>query len=86
MSDNSSLILIKADHQFSLPGDISKKEDVLRLAREVQQREPNGITLLVNNAGIARDYNTQFSKNEPPTVSNPLTSTVTRTKKDRHLG
>ncbi|KAL8721154.1 MAG: hypothetical protein Q9225_002112 [Loekoesia sp. 1 TL-2023] len=56
---------------ISLPGDISKKDEVKRLADEVASKEPNGIHLLVNNvltampmlAGIARDDNTRFSTN-----------------------
>ncbi|KAF5681248.1 NAD(P)H-dependent oxidoreductase [Fusarium heterosporum] len=44
-----------------LPGDVSQKDEALRLAEEVSKKEPNGIHLLVNNAGIARDDNTKFS-------------------------
>ena len=43
-----------------LSGDVSKKDECVRLAQEVEQKEPNGIQLLVNNAGIARDDNTRF--------------------------
>lgn len=43
-----------------LVGDISKKDETIRLAKELQSMEPNGIQLLVNNAGIARDDNTKF--------------------------
>ena len=50
----------------ALPGDISKKSEVIRLADEVKRRSPEGINLLVNNAGIARDDNTRFSKHKPP--------------------
>jgi len=46
---------------IALPGDVSKKEDCLRLAEEVGKKESKGIHLLVNNAGIARDDNTKFS-------------------------
>jgi len=45
--------------------DISKKDECLRLAKEIGEKETNGIHLLVNNAGIARDDNTKFSNNEP---------------------
>lgn len=38
-----------------LQADVSSKEDVKRLADELAQKEPKGIQLLVNNAGIARD-------------------------------
>jgi len=44
----------------ALTGDISDKEDVIRLAKEIGSKEPKGIHLLVNNAGIARDENTKF--------------------------
>ena len=44
----------------ALPGDVSSKDECIRLAKEMEQKEPNGIHLLVNNAGIARDVNTQF--------------------------
>ncbi|MCJ1303862.1 hypothetical protein MMC08_006673 [Hypocenomyce scalaris] len=49
----------------SLPGDISKKDDVKRIADEVASKESKGIHLLVNNAGIARDDNTKYSGGEP---------------------
>lgn len=45
---------------IALPGDVSDKHDVLRLAKEIEEKEPEGIQLLVNNAGIARDDNTSF--------------------------
>lgn len=51
---------------ISLPGDITKKEECIRLAEEVGKLEPKGITALINNAGIARDTNTSFSKNGQP--------------------
>ncbi|KAI4102421.1 MAG: hypothetical protein LQ345_007374 [Seirophora villosa] len=50
----------------ALPGDISKKDEVKRLADEVASKESSGIHLLVNNAGIARDDNTRFSKAGKP--------------------
>ncbi|KAL8679644.1 MAG: hypothetical protein Q9186_004105 [Xanthomendoza sp. 1 TL-2023] len=49
-----------------IAGDISKKDDVKRLAAEVASKESNGIHLLVNNAGIARDDNTRFSQAGKP--------------------
>lgn len=52
----------------ALPGDVSSKEECLRLAKEMEQKETNGIQLLVNNAGIARDVNTQFSKVGRPDI------------------
>ncbi|KAL8849873.1 MAG: hypothetical protein Q9221_005139 [Calogaya cf. arnoldii] len=47
-------------------GDISNKEEVTRLAEELASKESKGIHLLVNNAGIARDDNTRFSKAGKP--------------------
>lgn len=38
-----------------LVADVSQKEDILRLYDEISNKEPKGIQLLVNNAGIARD-------------------------------
>lgn len=49
----------------AVPGDITSKDECLRLAKEIEQQEPNGIHLLVNNAGIARDDNTKLSNNSP---------------------
>ena len=48
-----------------MQGDISDKQDCIRLAKEIGDKEPNGIHLLVNNAGIARDDNTKLSHNPP---------------------
>jgi threonine dehydrogenase-like Zn-dependent dehydrogenase len=38
-----------------LQGDVSDKNDIKRLYDEMCLKEPKGIQLLVNNAGIARD-------------------------------
>lgn len=46
----------------------SEKEDVKRLYDELSQKEPEGIQLLVNNAGIARDDNTKFSSAGQPNM------------------
>lgn len=46
----------------ALPGDVSSKEGCQKLAEDMEQHEPKGIHLLVNNAGIARDDNTKFCK------------------------
>jgi short-subunit dehydrogenase len=51
---------------FAAPADISSKEDVIRLAKELEEKEPNGITLLVNNAGIARDDDIKFGQSLLP--------------------
>ena len=53
----------------ALPGDISDKSQVLKLAKEVGEKEPKGIHLLVNNAGIARDDETKFSTAGEPDMS-----------------
>lgn len=53
----------------ALPGDISSKDEVKRLADEVAKKESKGIHLLVNNAGIARDDNTRFDKAGKPDFS-----------------
>lgn len=45
----------------SLTGDVSTKASCLELAKQMQEKEPKGIQLLVNNAGVARDSNTSFS-------------------------
>lgn len=47
---------------IALPGDVSQKSEAIRLAQEIEAREPRGIHLLVNNAGIARDNNTKYCK------------------------
>ncbi|KAG9499484.1 hypothetical protein J7337_007940 [Fusarium musae] len=52
-----------------LPGDVSEKDEAVRLAEEVSKKEPNGIHLLVNNAGIAEDDNTKFSSAGEPDTS-----------------
>ena len=44
----------------ALPGDISTREGAIQLAKDLSAKESNGIHLLVNNAGIARDDNTKF--------------------------
>ncbi|ROW14757.1 hypothetical protein VPNG_03813 [Cytospora leucostoma] len=49
-----------------LVGDVSNKDEAIRLARELGTKEPGGIQLLVNNAGIARDDDTKFTTNGQP--------------------
>ncbi|TKA31727.1 hypothetical protein B0A50_01805 [Salinomyces thailandicus] len=53
----------------ALPGDVASKEGCIKLAKEIEQKEPKGIQLLVNNAGIARDDNTKFSANGQPDMT-----------------
>lgn len=53
----------------ALPGDISSKDEVIRLAKEVEAKEPGGIQLLVNNAGIAKDNETRFSQKGQPDMT-----------------
>ncbi|RBQ68031.1 hypothetical protein FVER14953_01565 [Fusarium verticillioides] len=52
-----------------LPGDVSEKDEAVRLAEEVSKKEPKGVHLLVNNAGIAEDDNTKFSSAGEPDTS-----------------
>ncbi|KAJ9421215.1 hypothetical protein FOXG_02731 [Fusarium oxysporum f. sp. lycopersici 4287] len=52
-----------------LPGDVSERDEAIRLAEDVGNKEPNGIHLLVNNAGIAEDDNTKFSSAGEPDTS-----------------
>lgn len=47
---------------------MSDKSDVQRLAKEMADKEPKGIQLLVNNAGIARDDSTKFSSAGQPNM------------------
>lgn len=56
---------------IALPGDVSKKAECVRLAKEMGQLAPEGLQLLVNNAGIARDQATQFSKAGQPQMDSP---------------
>lgn len=49
-----------------LQGDVSDPADVKRLYEEISKREPEGIQLLVNAAGIARDDSTKFSSAGEP--------------------
>ncbi|KAF2491255.1 NAD(P)-binding protein [Lophium mytilinum] len=54
-----------------ITSDVSDKKDILNLVEEISKKEPDGIQLLVNNAGIARDQNTQFSEAGEPDMSSP---------------
>ncbi|OJD29285.1 short chain dehydrogenase reductase [Diplodia corticola] len=58
---------------IALPGDVSSKSEVQRLASEVSKKEPNGIQLLVNNAGVARDDPTKLSgRGQPLDFADPV--------------
>ena len=48
-SQNESI----SDQSLSLPGDITKKEAIQRLAKEAESKEPKGIQLLVNITGAS---------------------------------
>lgn len=54
---------------IALPGDISDKGDLEKMAQEVGEKEPKGIHLLVNNAGVALDDATKFSSAGKPDFS-----------------
>lgn len=54
---------------MALRGDISDKADIERSAKEMGSKESKGIHLLANNAGIAGDDNSQFSKTGRPDFS-----------------
>ncbi|KAI0140640.1 hypothetical protein BJ166DRAFT_597867 [Pestalotiopsis sp. NC0098] len=50
----------------ALPGDVSTKDGAVEIARQLGEKEPKGIHLLVNNAGIARDDATKYSSAGQP--------------------
>lgn len=50
---------------------MSDKSEIQRLVGEMEKAEPQGIQLLVNNAGIARDTATKFSDNGQPQMDDP---------------
>ncbi|KAI4104154.1 MAG: hypothetical protein L6R37_003415 [Teloschistes peruensis] len=55
------------------PGEIiPKKHKVAELVDRITEAEPNGIQVLINNAGIARDYATEFAGNPPPDLTDPV--------------
>jgi len=70
-------VLKESDKQYDsgpgqiipLTSDISSKDEILKLVEEITKKEPDGIQLLVNNAGIARDQNIQFSEVGEPDMS-----------------
>lgn len=47
-------------NNIRLPGDITQKSEVTRLAKEVGDQEPSGIHLLVNNVRAAFDAGASF--------------------------
>jgi len=52
--------------------DITKDEDVKRVAAEIAEKEPKGIHLLVNNAGVAKEKElTSFSNVGEPDFKSP---------------
>lgn len=51
----------KAGQVIPMTCDVTSKDDVYRLASEIGSKEPSGIHLLVNNAGIAIEKDTAFS-------------------------
>ncbi|KAH8148516.1 uncharacterized protein LAJ45_07619 [Morchella importuna] len=55
---------------IAAPADITDKEDIKRLALEIKEKEPNGIHLLVNNAGVAKEKETTSYKTGEPDFSN----------------
>lgn len=69
----------------ALPGDISSKDETIRLAKEMEQREPGGIHLLVNNAGIARDDDTKFATHGQPDMKDAraISEHFLRTKEEQ---
>lgn len=50
----------------ALPGDVSTKDGAVEISRQLGEKEPKGIHLLVNNAGIARDDATKYSSAGQP--------------------
>ncbi|GAB7364934.1 hypothetical protein MBLNU230_g5722t1 [Neophaeotheca triangularis] len=55
----------------AIQGDVSKKDECIRLASELSQKESKGLHLLVNNAGVARDQKTQFAVAGMPQMDSP---------------
>lgn len=69
----------------ALPGDVTDKKDVLRLVQEIQSKEPSGIQLLINNAGVARDDKTKFCETPRLNISIYLTDASLQAKKTTDL-
>ena len=51
---------------LSIITDIGIKAEVQRVAREIADKEPHGIQLLINNAGIAMDEETRYEAKGQP--------------------
>lgn len=64
----------------ALPGDVSTKAGAIQLAKDLGAKESNGIQLLVNNAGIARDSNTSFCKATPPILRRCPHANISRSR------
>ncbi|RPB01623.1 NAD(P)-binding protein [Choiromyces venosus 120613-1] len=55
----------KAGKIYAAPADITSKDDLQRLVKEIWDKGPDGIHLLVNNAGIAPEKETtKFSEDK----------------------
>lgn len=54
----------KAGKIIPMQCDVTSKEDVHRLAFEIGNREPSGIHLLVNNAGVAKEKDSTSYKDQ----------------------
>jgi NAD(P)-dependent dehydrogenase (short-subunit alcohol dehydrogenase family) len=54
-------------NSVSVTADLTSKDSILQLVKEIEQKEPNGIQLLVNNAGVAKEkQTTAFSSQGEP--------------------
>lgn len=54
-----------SDKIIGIAGDVTSKDEVQGLARRIGEQEPDGIHLLVNNAGVALEDDTKYSNSEP---------------------
>jgi len=61
----------KAGKIIAVPGDITSKDELKRIASEVGSQEPNGIHLLINNAGVAKEKSTTSYSNSSPDFKSP---------------
>ena len=58
-------IIVFANHIYRIQCDITSKDDIKKAYAEIEKNEKNGIHLLVNNAGVAKDDNTKYSNSKP---------------------